>query len=80
MLTQKLLEVEHCSVIFIPTVGEVSHHKGSTVILLVCPQESHARVLALVKIVGLKQKLWSSDHKLQHTAIQHELQTGQCKV
>lgn len=60
ILTQELLEVKHCCVVFISAVGEISHHEGGTVILLVCPQEGHAGVLALVKVIGLEQKHRSS--------------------
>lgn len=53
VLTKELLEVEHGGVVFISAVGQVGHHDGCAVIFLVCPQEGHASVLALVKVIRL---------------------------
>lgn len=51
--TKELLEVEHGGVVFISAIRQVSHHDGGTVILFVCPQEGHASVLALIKVICL---------------------------
>lgn len=48
--------MEHSCVVLIPAVGQVSHHDSGAVIFLVCPQEGHAGVLALVKVTGLGEE------------------------